>query len=53
LGSGSIIGADAEISGFCVLGDRASFDQGYLESSVIAEGKHLHALEAIRQQLIL
>ncbi|MEQ1666751.1 MAG: hypothetical protein ABL927_15420, partial [Bdellovibrionales bacterium] len=38
LGSGSTLGADAEISGFCVLGDHASFDQGYLESSVIAEG---------------
>ena len=47
------IGADVEINGFAVLGPDAHFDQGYIESSVIGEGVHVHSLEAIRNQLIL
>jgi mannose-1-phosphate guanylyltransferase len=53
MGPGSFIDTGVEVSGFGVLGERARFSQGIIESSAIASGIHVNEMVALRKQLIV
>lgn len=53
MGAESHISSGVEVSGHAVLGTGALFSQGFVESSSIAAGVHIHELVALRKQLVV
>ncbi len=53
LGEDSSIGEGTEVRGFAVMGNNARFQQGILDSSVIAPGVHINEMITLRQQVVV
>jgi NDP-sugar pyrophosphorylase family protein len=53
VGDGTIVERPVGINGFAVFGSNVTFDQGFIEESVVASGVHMHELFALRNQLLL